>query len=212
MIEIEDVSKQFDRIVALDGVSAQIEENCILAWSGPTGQERVHCCGSSAAYCIRITDRCGSMDIRYGRNPRAKGRLCFLADTAYFFANATPRSMGEYYRVIYPGFDSGRYEELLERFELDPKRKLSTFSKGMKKQVSVLLGLCTNTEYLLCDETFDGLDPVMRQAVKSLLAAEILSRKFTPVLASHSLRRSKIICDHVGLLASGRDSVCKRCR
>ena len=111
--------------------------------------------------------------------------------------------MGEYYRVIYPGFDSGRYEELLERFELDPKRKLSTFSKGMKKQVSVLLGLCTNTEYLLCDETFDGLDPVMRQAVKSLLAAEILSRKFTPVLASHSLREIEDICDHVGLLHRG---------
>ena len=102
-----------------------------------------------------------------------------------------------------PGFDSGRYEELLERFELDPKRKLSTFSKGMKKQVSVLLGLCTNTEYLLCDETFDGLDPVMRQAVKSLLAAEILSRKFTPVLASHSLREIEDICDHVGLLHRG---------
>ena len=111
--------------------------------------------------------------------------------------------MGEYYRVLYPGFDSGRYEELLERFELDPKRKLSTFSKGMKKQVSVLLGLCTNTEYLLCDETFDGLDPVMRQAVKSLLAAEILSRKFTPVLASHSLREIEDICDHVGLLHRG---------
>ena len=96
-----------------------------------------------------------------------------------------------------------RYEELLERFELDPKRKLSTFSKGMKKQVSVLLGLCTNTEYLLCDETFDGLDPVMRQAVKSLLAEEILSRKFTPVLASHSLREIEDICDHVGLLHRG---------
>ena len=105
--------------------------------------------------------------------------------------------------MLYPRFDSGRYEELLERFELDPKRKLSTFSKGMKKQVSVLLGLCTNTEYLLCDETFDGLDPVMRQAVKSLLAAEILSRKFTPVLASHSLREIEDICDHVGLLHRG---------
>ena len=174
MIEIEDVSKQFDRILALDGVSAQIEENCIFGLVGGVlhpdhGQVRID------GYPV-------------WENPRAKGRLCFLADTAYFFANATPRSMGEYYRVLYPGFDSGRYEELLERFELDPKRKLSTFSKGMKKQVSVLLGLCTNTEYLLCDETFDGLDPVMRQAVKSLLAAEILSRKFTPVLASHSLR------------------------
>ena len=203
MIEIEDVSKQFDRIVALDGVSAQIEENCIFGLVGTNG--------AGKSTLLRIIS--GVLHPEHGQvridgypvweNPRAKGRLCFLADTAYFFANATPRSMGEYYRVLYPGFDSGRYEELLERFELDPKRKLSTFSKGMKKQVSVLLGLCTNTEYLLCDETFDGLDPVMRQAVKSLLAAEILSRKFTPVLASHSLREIEDICDHVGLLHRG---------
>ena len=145
MIEIEDVSKQFDRIVALDRVSAQIEENCIFGLVGTNG--------AGKSTLLRIIS--GVLHPDHGQvridgypvweNPRAKGRLCFLADTAYFFANATPRSMGEYYRVLYPRFDSGRYEELLERFELDPKRKLSTFSKGMKKQVSVLLGLCTNT-------------------------------------------------------------------
>lgn len=204
MIEIEDVSKQFDRILALDGVSAQIEENCIFGLVGTNG--------AGKSTLLRIIS--GVLHPDHGQvridgypvweNPRAKGRLCFLADTAYFFANATPRSMGEYYRVLYPGFDSGRYEELLERFELDPKRKLSTFSKGMKKQVSVLLGLCTNTEYLLCDETFDGLDPVMRQAVKSLFAAELMKRDFTPVIASHNLRELEDICDSIGLLHKGK--------
>ena len=203
MIEIEDVSKQFDRILALDGVSAQIEENCIFGLVGTNG--------AGKSTLLRIIS--GVLHPDHGQvridgypvweNPRAKGRLCFLADTAYFFANATPRSMGEYYRVLYPGFDSGRYEELLERFELDPKRKLSTFSKGMKKQVSVLLGLCTNTEYLLCDETFDGLDPVMRQAVKSLIAGDMADRGLTPVISSHNLRELEDICDHVGLLHKG---------
>lgn len=111
--------------------------------------------------------------------------------------------MRDYYRVVYPKFDAERFDDLLGKFDLDPKRKLSTFSKGMKKQVSVLLGICANTDYLLCDETFDGLDPVMRQTVKSLFAAEILNRKFTPVIASHSLREIEDICDFVGLLHKG---------
>ncbi|MCD7736660.1 MAG: ABC transporter ATP-binding protein, partial [Lachnospiraceae bacterium] len=136
-------------------------------------------------------------------NPQAKRKICFIPDTAMFFPNATANVMRDYYRVVYPGFDGERFDDLLGKFELDPKRKLSTFSKGMKKQVSVLLGICTNTEYLLCDETFDGLDPVMRQAVKSLFASEILNRRFTPVIASHSLREIEDICDYVGLLHRG---------
>jgi ABC-2 type transport system ATP-binding protein len=111
--------------------------------------------------------------------------------------------MRNYYQMVYPEFQRERFDELIRKFELDPKRKLSTFSKGMKKQVSVLLGICAGTEYLFCDETFDGLDPVMRQTVKSLIASEILSRNFTPVIASHSLREIEDICDHVGLLHRG---------
>ena len=108
MIEIEDVSKQFDRILALDGVSAQIEENCIFGLVGTNG--------AGKSTLLRIIS--GVLHPDHGQvridgypvweNPRAKGRLCFLADTAYFFANATPRSMGEYYRVIYPRFDPVR--------------------------------------------------------------------------------------------------------
>ena len=92
---------------------------------------------------------------------------------------------------------------MLSQFNLKSDRKIHTFSKGMKKQLSLLLGLNANTKYLLCDETFDGLDPVMRQAVKSLMASEILNRNFTPVIASHNLRELEDICDHVGLLHKG---------
>jgi len=111
--------------------------------------------------------------------------------------------MMEYYSVVYERFDKARFHKLMGNFGLDEKRKIHTFSKGMKKQVSVILGICSNTDYLFCDETFDGLDPVMRQAVKSIFAAEIEDRNMTPVIASHNLRELEDICDHVGLLHKG---------
>lgn len=95
------------------------------------------------------------------------------------------------------------FSKLMRQFRLDEKQRISSFSKGMKKLLMVLLGISAGTKYLLCDETFDGLDPVVRQGVKSLFAAEILSREFTPVLASHNLRELEDICDHVGLLHKG---------
>ena len=84
------------------------------------------------------------------------------------------------------------------------RRRINSFSKGMKKQVSILLGLCAGTKYLLCDETFDGLDPVVRQAVKSLFASELLNRDFTPVIASHNLRELEDFCDGIGLIHQGK--------
>ena len=111
--------------------------------------------------------------------------------------------MTEYYRCFYPGFRQEQFEKLIKQFHLDKKRKISTFSKGMKKQLLVILGICAGTKYLYCDETFDGLDPVMRQAVKSLFASEIMNREFTPVIASHNLRELEDICDHIGLLHKG---------
>ena len=108
------------------------------------------------------------------------------------------------YMMMYPSFDRKLFDSLTEKFRLDPKRKINSFSKGMKKQVSILLGLCSGTKYLLCDETFDGLDPVVRQAVKSLIAAEMMNRDFTPVISSHNLRELEDICDGIGLLHQGR--------
>ena len=92
----------------------------------------------------------------------------------------------------------------MEQFHLEENRRIATFSKGMKKQVLVIIGVCVATKYLFCDETFDGLDPVMRQAVKSLFASEIMNREFTPVIASHNLRELEDVCDHVGIMNHGK--------
>ena len=203
MIRIENVTKRFDDILALDQVSARIQEGSIFGLVGTNGA------GKStmlrvAAGVLKPESGCVMVDeLPVWENPEAKSRICFIPDTAWFFPNATIQVMRDYYMMMYPQFDRQRFDELIGKFDLDPKRKLSGFSKGMKKQVSVLLGVCANTEYLFCDETFDGLDPVVRQAVKGMFAAEILNRKFTPVIASHSLREIEDICDHVGLLHKG---------
>ena len=127
----------------------------------------------------------------------------YISDEAYFFSNASPLDMMAYYSRVYERFDKERFRRLLKSFGLDEKRRIHTFSKGMKKQVSVICGICANTKYLFCDETFDGLDPVMRQAVKSLFAADMEDRNLTPIIASHNLRELEDICDHVGLLHKG---------
>ena len=136
-------------------------------------------------------------------NEKAKSSIFYIADDSYFPANFTPREMAVYYKNVYPSFRMQKYEKLMKQFHLDERGKINRFSKGMKKQLLVILGIAAGTKYMLCDETFDGLDPVMRQAVKSLFAAEIMNRDFSPVIASHNLRELEDICDHVGLLHQG---------
>jgi ABC-2 type transport system ATP-binding protein len=203
LIKIQEVTKRFDNIQALDHVNAQIQENSIFGLVGTNGAGKSTLLRVAAGVLHPEEGSVWIDEMPVWENPAAKEKICFIPDTAWFFPNATATVMRDYYRIAYPAFDAGRFDDLLEKFSLDPRRKLSTFSKGMKKQVSVLLGICSNTEYLFCDETFDGLDPVMRQAVKSLFASELLNRKFTPVIASHSLREIEDICDHVGLLHRG---------
>ena len=136
-------------------------------------------------------------------NEEAKSQFFYISDDSYFPVVYTPNDMVRFYRNFYPGFQMQRYTRLMKQFHLDEKRKIGTFSKGMKKQLLVIFGVSAGTKYLFCDETFDGLDPVMRQAVKSLFAAEIMNREFTPVIASHNLRELEDVCDHVGLLHEG---------
>ena len=203
MIRIENVTKRFDDILALDQVSAQIQEGSIFGVVGTNGAGKSTMLRVAAGVLNPEEGDVVVDEMPVWENPEAKSRICFIPDTAWFFPNATIEVMRNYYQMIYPRFDRERFDEMVGKFDLDPKRKLAGFSKGMKKQVSVLLGVCANTEYLFCDETFDGLDPVVRQAVKGIFAAEILNRKFTPVIASHSLREIEDICDHVGLLHKG---------
>ena len=126
-----------------------------------------------------------------------------MPDNAYFPPNVTPQQMAGYYSIYYSKFNKKRFQELCDKLELDTKRKINTFSKGMKRQVSMLLGICAGTKYLFCDETFDGLDPVMRQSAKSILAYEVTERPFTPIIASHNLREIDDICDRIVMLHDG---------
>lgn len=203
MIEARNLTKKFDDIMAVDHVNAKIRDGYVFGLIGTNG--------AGKSTFLRMASGILKPDEGYIQidgedvfeNPKVKSRFFYISDEQYFFPNATPHEMMKYYKTIYPAFDDARCSKLLETFSLDKRRKISTFSKGMKKQLSVILGLCANTDYIFCDETFDGLDPVMRQAVKSLFANDMAERNLTPIIASHNLRELEDICDHVGLLHKG---------
>lgn len=203
MIELHGVSKRFGQIEAVSRMSGEIREGSVFGLVGTNGAGKSTCLRMMAGV-LRPDEGSVLVDGQeIYENEEMKSRVFFISDDQYYLPNSTPKEVMEYYRIFYTCFNEERFSELMEKFGLEKERKISTFSKGMKKQLSVILGICANTKYLLCDETFDGLDPVMRQAVKSIFAMEIMNREFTPVIASHNLRELEDICDHVGLLHKG---------
>lgn len=203
MIQARHLTKTFDDIKALNKLSLTIEEGQVFGLVGTNGAGKSTFLNLISGVMHPTSGSVQVDGIDSWDSPKAKSRLCYIADDLFFFPNSSADEMARYDQDIYPGFDRNRFDTLLRDFDLDPKRRISTFSKGMKKQLAILLGICTGTRYLLMDETFDGLDPVMRQAVKSLFAEEMDRRGLTPVIASHSLRELEDICDHVGLLHKG---------
>lgn len=203
MIEIRECSKSFGSVKAVQNVSMDIGEREVFGLVGSNGAGKSTLLRMTAGVIKPDQGEIHIDGIPVFDNKEAKSNLFYLSDDSYFPANNTPSDMADYISLFYPGFEKQRFSKLLRQFQLKEDQKISTFSKGMKKQLQILLGISAGTKYLLCDETFDGLDPVMRQGIKSLFATEILNREFTPVLASHSLRELEDICDHVGLLYQG---------
>ena len=203
MIEIKNILKQFGDVQAIHDMSADIREGAVFGLVGTNGAGKSTFLRIVSGILKPDTGEVLIDGTPVYENTAAKEKLFFISDDQYYFPNASAKDMMDYYAMIYQDFDRRKFKEYLEKFGLDMERKINTFSKGMKRQVSVLLGVCANTKYLLCDETFDGLDPVMRQAVKSMFVSEIMGRDFTPVIASHNLRELEDICDHVGLLHQG---------
>ncbi len=203
MIETRNLTKRFGDITAVDHVSADIREGSVFGLIGTNG--------AGKSTFLRLLSGVlkpdeGSVTIdgqEVFEHTEVKSRFFYISDDQYFFSNATPEEMMIFYRTVYPRFDTRRFIHLMESFELNRRRKINTFSKGMRKQVSVICGVCAGTDYLFCDETFDGLDPVMRQAVKSIFIGDMEERNLTPIIASHNLRELEDICDHVGLLHKG---------
>lgn len=203
MIVAKNVSKSFDDIKAVDSISVDIVEGNVFGLIGTNGAGK-----STFLRMMSGILKCDEGEILIDdenvyENVNAKSKIFYISDEQFFLPNSTPQEMMNFYADIYENFNKDRFYDFLNRFELGKDRKISTFSKGMKKQLSIVYGICAMTKYLLCDETFDGLDPVMRQAVKSLFAAEMDDRDFTPIIASHNLRELEDICDHVGLLHKG---------
>ena len=203
MIEAVNISKQFDDIRAVDQVSVHINEGNIFGLIGTNGAGKSTFLRILAGIIRQDQGELRIDGMEVYENISAKELFFYISDEQYFFANATPKDLKQFYRSIYKNFNCERYDSMLKRFELDPKRKINTFSKGMKKQISVICGICANTKYIYCDETFDGLDPVMRQAVKSIFISEVTERNMTAIIASHNLRELEDICDHVGILHKG---------
>lgn len=203
MIEAVNLTKRFEDIVAVDHINATIRDGSVFGLIGTNGAGKSTFLRMMSGV-LRPDEGTVKIDGEsVFENEKAKSRFFYISDDQFFFSNATPKDMMTYYQMVYPDFDEERFHMLIKNFDLDEKRKINTFSKGMKKQVSVICGVCAGTDYLFCDETFDGLDPVMRQAVKSIFASDMEERRLTPIIASHNLRELEDICDHVGLLHKG---------
>ena len=203
MIEIKDVSKHFGKTRAVDHVSFSVKEENVFGLIGTNGAGKSTMLRMLAGVLKPDAGLVLIDGMQVYDNVNAKKTFFFIGDEPYFFSNATPRDMEKYLSSVFSGFSRESYYLYLANFGLDSRRKINTFSKGMKKQLALICGICSGAKYLFCDETFDGLDPVMRQGIKSIFAQEMERRGLTPIIASHNLRELEDICDHVGLLHHG---------
>ncbi len=203
MIEINNVSMSYGKIRSLENVTAHVKDGSIFGLIGSNGS------GKSTMLrilCGIIKPDCGTItydSLPVWENELVKQNIVYLSDEQYFLTHCTINDMRKLYKTVYTGFSDETFKKLKNIFTLDCDRKINTFSKGMKKQASVMLGISARPKYLLCDETFDGLDPVVRQLVKRILAEESADGGMTTIIASHNLREMEDICDTVGLLHKG---------
>ena len=202
-IVVKGLCKSFDKIVALKDASTVIQKGSIFGLIGSNGAGK-----STFLRLLAGIYRPDAGEILIDGKPvyeneALKQRIFYISDDQFFFPNSNMEEMAQYYATIYEKFSYEQFYQLTETFRLDPTRKLSTFSKGMQKQAHIVLALSCQPDFLFCDETFDGLDPVMRQTVKRLLAYAVLDNQMTPIIASHNLRELEDICDHIGLLHQG---------
>ena len=204
MLKANDLVKRFGDTIALDGLNTEIGRGCIYGLVGPNGS------GKSTLMrlmCGVYRPDGGSITLEgepVFENIAAKDRILYLSDDLYFPPKSTVEELAAFYRGLYSGLSTETYQKLCGCFPLEVKKSLSTFSKGQRRQAALLAALCCHADYLLLDEAFDGLDPVIRLMVKKLLAEEIAERGATVVISSHNLRELEDLCDQIGLLSAGR--------
>lgn len=203
MLEMKNVTKTFGDFAALKDLSMTIPKGTVYGLVGPNGA------GKSTAIRLLVgvyRPDCGEItmeDRPIYENPAAKQRIGYIPDDIFYFPSATLEDMRRYYRGLYPDFDDELFERLYEVFNLPRKGQLRRFSKGMQKQAAFHLAICCRPDVLILDEPVDGLDPVMRRQVWSLILSDVAQRGTTVLISSHNLRELEDICDHVGIMDHG---------
>ena len=205
MIEAKAVSKSFDGFLALNDLNMTVPRGSIYGLVGPNGAGKStilrHLCGVYRPDSGVITVEGQPVY----ENPAIKERMVVIPDDVYYYGSASVREMMKFYRGMYPTFSMERFEKLAEAFpEVDAKRPIRRMSKGMQKQAAFWLAMSCCPDYLLLDEPVDGLDPVMRRQVWSLLMGDVAERGTTVLVSSHNLRELEDVCDHVGILSHGQ--------
>ncbi len=205
MMEAKSVTKSFDGFVALNDLTMTVPKGSIYGLVGPNGAGKStilrHLCGVYRPDAGEITVEGQPVY----ENPAIKERMVVIPDEVYYYGSSSVRDMMKFYRGIYPTFSMERFEKLAPAFpEVDPKRPIRRMSKGMQKQAAFWLAMSCCPDYLLLDEPVDGLDPVMRRQVWSLLMGDVAERGTTVLVSSHNLRELEDVCDHVGILSRGR--------
>ena len=203
MIEVKALTKRFGDFTALDNVTCNVPEGCIYGMVGSNGAGK-----STLLRLISGVYRPDAGEVFIDGQPvyenkTVKARIAFVPDDLFFLGGADMRRMAQLYAAAYPAFDKARFEALTAAFKLDPKKPLSAFSKGMKRQAAIILSLSSRPKYIFFDETFDGLDPIMRTLVKKLIVEDVLDRHATAIITSHSLRELEDTCDQLALLHKG---------
>ena len=204
MLEMKNVTKTFGAFKALDDLNLTVPQGAVYGLVGPNGAGK-----STAIRHLTGVYRADSGEVTLVGQPiyensSAKVRIASIPDDIFYFPSATMEDMRKFYQDIYPRFDERLYERLYEVFQLPKKSQLRRFSKGMQKQAAFHLTLCTRPDVMILDEPVDGLDPVMRRQVWSLILSDLAEHGTTVLISSHNLRELEDICDHVGIMDHGK--------
>ena len=204
MIEVRNVMKEFDGFRALDDMSMTVPTGAVYGLVGPNGAGKStiirHLTGIYRQDAGEITiDGAPVFE-----NPEVKSRIAYIPDDIFYYANASIREMMDFYRSIYPHIDAERFKKLADVFGLDPKRQMRRLSKGMQKQAAFWIAVSLRPEILILDEPVDGLDPVMRRRIWSIIMADVAENGTTVLVSSHNLRELEDVCDSVGIMNKGK--------
>ena len=204
MLEMCQVTKTFGNFKALDNLTMHVPKGAVYGLVGPNGAGKSTAIRHLTGVYVPDSGEVRMEGQPIYENPEIKARIGSIPDEIFFFPSATLEEMRSYYRGMYPRFDDQLFNRLYEVFQLPKKTPLRRFSKGMQKQAAFHLTICTRPDVLILDEPVDGLDPVMRRQVWSLLLSDVAQRETTVLISSHNLRELEDICDHVGIMDHGK--------